>query len=293
MEKYFSRHLVIKQFTMDPTKISNVAFLDILFEGRNKDYGAYELRSHYDRRVRNAVIGTASMVMVLVGGYLANITLAADKDAAKPFVYKPLPQMEELPLTERTPPPPPPPPVTQAPPPAAPTSHFATPTVAPDDQADEMPPQEELRNNVIGFENKEGVEGGADVMADLGSGSSTGVVTPPVAHREEGPVSFVEIMPEFPGGEAALNNYLRKSINYPRQAQENDIMGTVFVKFVVGKDGSITDLEITSPRKGGGLEEEALRVISKMPRWKPGRQNGQNVAVYFTLPIRFELSRDY
>ncbi|SHM01066.1 outer membrane transport energization protein TonB [Chitinophaga jiangningensis] len=293
MEKYFLHHLVEKQFTMDATKIPREEFLDILFAGRNKDYGAYELRSRYDRRVRNAVIVTASMVMVLVGGYLANISMAADKEAVNPFVYKPIAPIDPIMEQPDRTPPPPPPPVAPAPPPAAPTSQFVAPVVASGDQATDLPPQEELRNNVIGFENKEGVEGGADVMADLSGDGGNKVVTPPISHREEGPVSFVEIMPEFPGGEAALAKYLQKAVHYPRTAQENDIMGTVFVKFVVGKDGNITDLQIMSQRKGGGLEEEALRVVGSMPKWKPGRQNGQNVAVYFTLPIRFELSRDY
>ncbi|MBV7533843.1 energy transducer TonB [Chitinophaga sp. sic0106] len=292
MEKYFLHHLVEKQFTMDSTKIPREEFLDILFAGRNKDYGAYELRSRYDRRVRNAVIGTASMVMVLVGGYLANISMAADKDGIKPFVHVLPPPID--PIYERpedAPPPPPPPPATPAPPPAAPTSQYVAPVVAEDNEATDLPPQEELRNNVIGFENKAGVEGGSDVLTDLGPGTS-GVVTPPVTHREEGPAIFVEIMPEFPGGEAALSKFLQNAVRYPVTAQENGIEGTIPVQFVVGKDGSITDVKLIGAHKGGGLEEEALRVIRKMPKWKPGRQNGQNVAVYFTLPIRFTLTHN-
>ncbi len=102
----------------------------------------------------------------------------------------------------------------------------------------------------------------------------------------------MEINPEFPGGPDALTRWLGDKMRYPAMAAENGIEGTVFAKFVVSADGSISNVEITGANKlGGGCEEEAIRVIKKMPKWKPGRQNGRNVAVWFNLPIRFKLNQ--
>lgn len=117
--------------------------------------------------------------------------------------------------------------------------------------------------------------------------------TPPLAAPpeviEEEPIRITaEIMPEFPGGEAALFGYLGKKLNYPSIAFDNGISGTVYVSFVIGKNGEITDIDVL---KGvsGGCTEEALRVIKGMPKWKPGEQNGKAVKVRYTLPIKFKL----
>lgn len=101
--------------------------------------------------------------------------------------------------------------------------------------------------------------------------------------------SFVEHMPSFPGGEDALMQYLSAHIRYPKVARENGIMGTVVVQFDVDKQGYISHVTTVGARKGGGLEEEAIRVTSEMPRWKPGMQNGHKVNVRYALPIRFVL----
>ncbi|HVI44889.1 MAG TPA: M56 family metallopeptidase [Chitinophaga sp.] len=107
--------------------------------------------------------------------------------------------------------------------------------------------------------------------------------------QKEEVFTFVEYPPKYPGGEEELARYLSHNIRYPRQAQENGISGTVFVQFVVDKEGYIKDPRVVGKTRGGGLEEEALRVIAEMPRWVPGTQNGQHVAVQFNLPIRFTL----
>lgn len=100
---------------------------------------------------------------------------------------------------------------------------------------------------------------------------------------------FVEENPAYPGGEAALYEYLGKSIKYPDLARENNITGTVVVKFVVEKDGSITKASILR-EIGGGCGKEALRVVNAMPKWKPGKQSGRAVRTEFTLPVQFELN---
>ena len=110
-----------------------------------------------------------------------------------------------------------------------------------------------------------------------------------VEKEEESKVfQFVEDMPEFPGGAAALNKYLNNSITYPVIAQENGVQGKVFVGFVVDRDGSITNAVVTRG-VDPNLDKEALRVINSMPKWKPGMQQGKTVRVSYTVPINFQL----
>jgi TonB family protein len=101
--------------------------------------------------------------------------------------------------------------------------------------------------------------------------------------------TFVEQPPSFPGGETELNKYLASNIRYPHTATEKNISGTVFVSYIVTDDGSVTDVKTVGAPKGGGLEEEAIRVVKNMPKWKPGKQNGNQVNVQFNLPLRFVL----
>ena len=104
--------------------------------------------------------------------------------------------------------------------------------------------------------------------------------------------TFVEKPPTFKGGEDSLARYLSHNIRYPRDAQEKGIKGTVFVQFIVEKDGTIKDPKTIGAKRGGGLEEEAVRVVSSMPKWIPGKQSGKNVAVQFNLPIRYTLQEE-
>lgn len=98
----------------------------------------------------------------------------------------------------------------------------------------------------------------------------------------------IDQMPEFPGGQAALLQYLASNIRYPAKARKKDVEGKVIVKFVVCQDGSLCNEEVVRPI-GAGCDEEVIRVIKAMPKWKPGKQNGQPVRVYYTLPVRFKL----
>jgi len=105
---------------------------------------------------------------------------------------------------------------------------------------------------------------------------------------EDTPFVVVENMPEFPGGDAARMKFLQDNIRYPQLARESGIQGTVYVTFVVERDGSVTDVRVLRGI-GGGCDEEAVRVIRAMPRWVPGKQRGQAVRVQFNMPIRFTL----
>jgi periplasmic protein TonB len=100
--------------------------------------------------------------------------------------------------------------------------------------------------------------------------------------------TIVEEMPAFQGGEAERNKFLAENIQYPQQATENGIQGTVYVSFVVDSKGNVTDVKILRGI-GGGCDEEALRVVKMMPKWHPGKQNGKNVRVLFNMPIYFKL----
>lgn len=101
--------------------------------------------------------------------------------------------------------------------------------------------------------------------------------------------TIVEDQPGFPGGDEARMRFLQENLRYPTMARESGIQGTVFVTFVVERDGSVTDVRILRG-VGGGLDEEAVRVVRMMPRWNPGRQRGQPVRVQFNMPIRFMLN---
>lgn len=110
--------------------------------------------------------------------------------------------------------------------------------------------------------------------------------------KKETIFKVVEQMPEYPGGEQALYQYLSETISYPDTATKNGIEGLVKVKFVVDEYGSIADVKTTNKPIGFGLEEEAVRVIKMMPPWKPGKNDGRPVKVYFQIPIRFVLPKE-
>ncbi len=97
-----------------------------------------------------------------------------------------------------------------------------------------------------------------------------------------------EVMPEFPGGEQAMMDYVSKNVVYPNEAQEKGISGRVLVSFVIEKDGSISEAKVVKGI-GGGCDEEAVRVVKAMPKWKPGKDKGKPVRVSYMMPFTFKL----
>ena len=276
---------------MDSARILKADFLDILFEGRNKEYGAYELRRKYEKRVRNALLGTAAVALLCVGGYVVSNIIKGieDRNPKKPVIEQIKMEDIKLPDDPKTPPPPPPPPA--PPPPVKPSVQFTPPVIKKDNEVppEEEPPKvEEIKDKAVSTKTMEGDPNGIDPGL-LEDSKGTGVVEAPPPPPKEEIFTFVEQPPTFPGGEEALAKYLSKNIRYPRVAQENGISGTVFVQFVVDSEGTIKDVKTVGAAKGGGLEEEAVRVVKTMPKWKPGKQNGRQVSVQFNLPIRFTL----
>ncbi|TWV99754.1 energy transducer TonB [Chitinophaga pinensis] len=294
MEKHLRRIYIVNVYPMNARTIINADFLDILFDGRNKDYGAYELRRSEEKRVRNAIVGTASIALVIIGGYvLSNKLMAAGMHTRSEIettstVLKTLEMPEEATVT------PPPPPVTTPPPPARSSVAFVTPTITDQDIAEnetEVPKMDDIGNKAIGVANTVGDDvNGIESPFENGVLGGTNVVEAPKVEEKTTIFTFVEIMPSFPGGEEALSKFLQKNLRYPRLAQETGIEGKVFVQFVVNTDGRISDVQTVGATKGGGLEEEAVRVVKMMPNWKPGKQNREPVMVRFNLPIGFHLA---
>ena len=172
--------------------------------------------------------------------------------------------------------PPPPPPVME-------TVKFVPPVVTDEEVPDEEipPPQEKLTETQVSTETQ---EGSGDIIIPDGTGNEV------VGNEPEQVFTIVEQMPAFPGGEEELFKYLGKNINYPAMEKDNGISGTAYVTFVVDKDGKIKDAKIARGVRGGpGCDKEALRVVSGMPDWKAGKQNGRQVSVQFNLPIKFVL----
>jgi len=267
---------------MDVNKILASDYLDILFEGRNKEYGGYELRRKYPRRMRNAAIIGISVLAVAISAPLI-VKMVGDKgNTAMVANLKEVTLAEPPPIDPNKPPPPPPPPA--PPPPVKPTVAFTPPVIKKDEEVreEEKPPeQEQMENKAISTENREGDPEGIDP----GLAEGTGVVEAAPAPQV---FEFVEQMPEFPGGMERIQKYLAEKIRYPDQARENNVQGRVIVRFVVNETGNISDVQVQRGI-GGGCDEEAVRVVKGMPKWKPGKQNGRPVKVYFTLPITFRL----
>ncbi len=131
-----------------------------------------------------------------------------------------------------------------------------------------------------------------DIDAEADEETAMEEYVPPVEDEEEVKeqeiFTVVESMPEFPGGMGALMTYLAKNIKYPPLAKESGIQGKVFINFVVEPDGSISNVKVLRGI-GGGCDEEAVRVVKNMPKWKPGMQRGKPVRVSFNLPVKFTL----
>lgn len=278
---------------MEANKILTANMDDIVFDGRNKEYGAYVLRRSYEKHIRNGVIGGMLLFLLIVGiPFISNTIASLRGDTAEEEIIVSLELEAPPPLNPDEPPPPPPPDIPPPPPPAKPTIKYTPPVVKADDEViEEEPPPfiEELEDIAISTKTQEGSEDGVDlgILDEYGDGP----VAPPVVEApppKEQVFDRVEQMPQFGSGDKELLEYLSKNIKYPAIARENGIQGTVVVQFVVGKDGSIQSPQVVRSI-GGGCDEEALRVVKGMPNWQPGKQQGRAVKVKFTLPIRFRL----
>lgn len=273
---------------MEVNKILSADILDIIFEGRNKDYGAYELRKTYNKRLTIALIGTAAFCLLLFLGYFLANTIA--ENAKKNMVVQDV-QLEDVKTEEKRNEPPPPPPPKPPEPPKVEMAKFTPPKIVKDEEVkeDEKPPEiEKLEDTKIGTVNQEGIKD-EGITAPPVQDDGKGVVEAPKKDEEDYDKTFtkVEIESEYPGGNGAWMRYLNKNFKYPQEAIDNEIQGTVVVQFIVDKEGNVSDVEaVSGPSE---LKDEAIRVIKKSGKWTPAVQNGRQVKSYKKQPIVFKL----
>lgn len=271
-------------------------WVDLVFAGKNQDYGAYKLRKGTSGRNIKALV-ILIIAAALVGGFLA-WKVIEQKNAEQQQAYMEAMQLAQLqkeakkqekkqeqvkPKVEPK----------KEIPVARETQKFVAPVIKKDElvkESNQMKQMDQLDAKIaVGTETHEGAKDRTieAVRNDIA------VATPPPAPKEEVTqkvFDVVEVMPSFPGGQAALLQYLNSHVKYPVVAQENGIQGRVTISFVVERDGSITDVKVARS-VDPSLDKEAARVVSSMPRWTPGKQNGSAVRVKFNVPVVFRLQQ--
>lgn len=268
-----------KQTIMDKRMLLNADYLDIIYDGRNKTYGGYELRRSYGNRLRNA--GGIMVLAVLGLVALVGFKRPVDSSSALHIVDRVV-DLKDVILPPAVVPPPPPkavqPPATQIK-----TSVFTKPVITddviPEDKT--MSHVSDLHTTAVGVGN-EGDSAAIGVVTEGKIGGRERVVT---EVKPDKPHIFVEQMPTFNGD---LMAYLAAHVKYPEAAREAGVEGRVVVEFVVNEQGNISNARVVKGI-GGGCDEEALRVIAAMPAWKPGKQNGAAVKVLFNVAVKFVL----
>ncbi len=271
-------------------------WVDMVFAGKNKEYGAYQLRKGTSgRNIKSLLI--LVIAAALVGGFLAwkvieqkqaeeqqaymeamelaKLQQQAKKEEKKKEPVKPkIEPKKEIPVARET-------------------QKFTAPVIKKDElvkEENQVKQMDKLDEKVaVGTENKAGVKD--RTVEAVRSEIAVAAPPPPPAPKPEVATKVfdvVEEMPSFPGGNAALMSYLNSNTKYPVVAQENGVQGRVIISFVVERDGSISDVKVARS-VDPSLDREAQRVVKSMPRWTPGKQNGQTVRVKYTVPVVFRL----
>ena len=266
-------------------------WVDLVFEGRNKEYGAYVLRKDTGKRNLKSMLIVFAAIIAIMAAVAAKVAIEnafpkkvametdvelsklAQKKEAKVEKKAPV-KVEEQKVVEKV----------------KSSVKFTPPVIKKDEDVkpeEELKSQEDLNKTktAIGsFDVKGNDEAGGEVL------KAKEVIAQPEPPKEEETKVFdvVEVMPSFPGGQAALFEWLSKNIKYPVVAEENGVQGRVIVTFVVERNGSITDVQVVKS-VDPSLDKEAVRVVKAMPHWIPGKQNGSAVRVKFTVPVTFRL----
>ena len=273
-------------------------WVDMVFAGKNKEYGAYQLRKGTSGRNIKALL-ILVIAAALVGGFLAwkvieqkqaeeqqaymeamelaKLQKQAEKEKKKkPEKVQPKVEMKkEIPVARET-------------------QKFTAPVIKKDElvkEENQVKQMDQLDAKVaVGTKDEEGVKDRNIEAVRSDIAVATPPPPPPAPKPEVSNKVFdvVEEMPSFPGGQGALMSFLNSNIKYPVVAQENGVQGRVIVGFVVERDGSITDVKVMRS-VDPSLDREAQRVVRAMPRWKPGKQNGSAVRVKYTVPVVFRL----
>jgi len=276
---------------MDVNKILNADILDIIFDGRNKEYGAYDLRKTYQKRLLTAIVAMISIcVLLFVGAYIAN---SAKKDEKTQILVQDV-ALEDVKQDEKKPEPPPPPPPPKQDPPKIEITKFTPPQIVKDEEVkpeDEIKEVEKLEDTKIGTINQEGVK--TDVVAPPIEEKGTGVVEAPKGEDYDSEFKTVQIQAKFPGGDAEWRRFLERNLNRDAPVEGGAPTGnyTVVVSFLVDKEGNISEVKAeNSP--GYGTAEEAVRVIKRGPKWTPAVQNGRNVIYRQRQSITFQVAEE-
>lgn len=266
-------------------------WVDLVFEGRNKAYGAYRLRKSTTKR--NILAMVAVVLLLIVAFIILTVKNFVDEQRAKVAMtqvaeltnYKQPEKKAEVKqkkveveperVVERV----------------KSSIKFTAPVIKKDEEVkpdEELKTQDELMSTKTAIGTFD-VKGNDDANGEVLKAKEVIAEPEPPKHEEENKVfDIVEQQPLFPGGPAALLKYLSEHTKYPVVAQENGVQGRVTVQFVVEKDGSISDVHVLRG-VDPSLDKEAVRVVKSMPRWTPGKQNGINVRVNYRVPVLFRL----
>lgn len=266
-------------------------WVDLVFEGRNKAYGAYRLRKSTTKR--NILAMVAVVILLVVAFIILTVKNFVDEQRAKVAMtqvaeltnYKQPEKKAEVKqkkveveperVVERV----------------KSSIKFTAPVIKKDEEVkpdEELKTQDELMSTKTAIGSFD-VKGNDDANGEILKAKDVIAEPEPPKHEEENKVfDIVEQQPLFPGGPAALMKYLSENTKYPVVAQENGVQGRVTVQFVVEKDGSISDVHVLRG-VDPSLDKEAVRVVKSMPRWTPGKQNGITVRVNYRVPVLFRL----
>lgn len=266
-------------------------WVDLVFEGRNKAYGAYRLRKSTTKR--NILAMVAVVLLLIVAFIILTVKNFVDEQRAKVAMtqvaeltnYKQPEKKAEVKqkkveveperVVERV----------------KSSIKFTAPVIKKDEEVkpdEELKTQDELMSTKTAIGTFD-VKGNDDANGEIIKAKEVIAEPEPPKHEEENKVfDIVEQQPLFPGGPAALMKYLSENTKYPVVAQENGVQGRVTVQFVVEKDGSISDVHVLRG-VDPSLDKEAVRVVKSMPRWTPGKQNGITVRVNYRVPVLFRL----
>ncbi len=260
---------------MEIQQILQADLLDILFEGRNKQYGAYDLRKTYGRRL---IIAMGAMTVLVSLFVMLNAIAGSGRGSGiEPMYVEPF-ILENVPPEEKTVTPPPPPQKVEQPTPEI--KRFTVPDVVKDElmkNDEQLPEQDQLVNTKIGTIDQAGVN--TDLVAPPVEETTGGVEAPKTrAVANEEIFTIVQIEAKFPGGRSAWTKFLERNLNsnLPVENGAPPAKYTVVVSFLVDKDGNISEIKAVND-PGFGTAEEAVRVLRKSPKWQPAVQNGRNV----------------
>jgi protein TonB len=269
--------------------LTSQEWCDIVFEGKNKEYGAYTIRRSSSRRHLIALIAifVIAIFIAILPTLVKKISEAVARSISEGLnettVLAQLENTEDQEEEQNQPKyeEPPPPPLKS-------TIKFTPPVIVDSKEMtdeDQMKRQDELIDtktqisvaDIVGTDEEKGID-----VADLKQNQEIVQETKEVIHQ------FVDQMPDYPGGMQELYAYIRKHTQYPEQARNNNIQGTTVVKFVVTKSGSVEQVHVLTSSHPF-LDKEAIRVVQTLPKWIPGKMNGVNVSCWYNLPVTFTL----